>query len=275
MEGPRDALEVSAAGQHLEPRDDRHRHAGLTARLHVGEVVLVLEEHLGDDVLGAGLHLLQGAADVGLEVGRLEVLLGIAGAPHAELGRRRVQVLVEVLALVHALDLADQIGRVDVASAPVAERLPVALVVAADGQDVVDAQEAELDEEVLGLLLGEAMAEDVGDRVDLVLVLNQRADTEGARPLALDVPLDSVRGLLVDDLRRMAGDVDEGRRVLLQIVHQREDVAHVVSPLRRDDLEADGRARRPGEMFGDLHRSSPDCHERGAPATKRTARQPC
>jgi hypothetical protein len=90
------------------------------------------------------------------------VLLGIAAHADAEVGRRGVeQVGGEVAPAVHVGHLAHQVDGVLVGGLAVAQRLLVAALVAAHGQHVVDAQVAELDQEVLGLLAREALAEHV------------------------------------------------------------------------------------------------------------------
>ena len=52
----------------------------------VAEVVedLVVEEHLGHYIVGPGVHLALQHLDVVLEVGSLEMLLGIGAYPYAE-----------------------------------------------------------------------------------------------------------------------------------------------------------------------------------------------
>ena len=166
------------------------------------------------------------------------------------------QRVLEVPAGVHRRDLLDQVERVAVRAAAVAQRFLVAAVVAAHGEHVVDAEVLELDQEVLGLLAGEALAQDVGHGVEVVLVLDQRAEAERARALALDPALDPLRGLLVDHLRRVAGDVDERRPVDDELVDQRQEIAYVAAPERRDDLEADQRAVGAREVLGDFHRGA-------------------
>ena len=98
------------------------------------------------------------------------------------------------------------------------------------------------------------MTEDVGNGVDLVLVLDQRAQPQGAGPLALDALLDAaVGGLVVLDLRRVARDVDERRIELDQIVDQRQQVPDVLAAQRRNDLETDQRPLGAVQVLGDSH----------------------
>jgi hypothetical protein len=218
VERPRNADEVFLAGQYFEAGNDRHFDACRAARIDVREVVLILEKHLRDDVLGAGVHFCLRVTDVCGKVGRLEVLLRVAGAAHAELHGRRVEVGVEEVALVHGGDLRDEITGVAVSCFAVPQWLLVALVVAANGQDVIDAKVAKLDEEVLRLLLGKPLAKNVRYGVDVVLVLDQRAHAKGAGALTFDRPLNAVRRLFVDNFGRMARDVDERRTMLHQVV---------------------------------------------------------
>ncbi len=269
VERARDALELTTRRQDLETRNDGHVDARRTTRFDVAEVVAVIEKHLRHDVLGARIDLLFGAADVRFDVRRLEVLLGVARATHAKLGGRSVEVRVEILALVHGRDLFDQVFGVGVARATAGERLAVSAVIAADCEDVVDAQVAQLDEEVLGLLLREPVAEHVGNGVNVVLVLDQGADTKCSGSLALDRALNALGCFVVHHLSRMAGDVDEGRVVLHQIVDHRHQVADVAAALGRDELETDERALCLGEVFSDLHDPGGSIAPSSDPATRR------
>ena len=71
--------------------------------------------------------------------------------------------------------------------------------------------------------------------------------------LRLTPPLDALRRLLVDDLRRVAGDVDERRVVLHQVVDQHEQTLHVAAAHGRDDLEADQGLLGVRQVIGDFH----------------------
>src|SRR5665648_1018513 len=62
-----------------EPRHDRDGDAGGADAVEIAEIDLVIEEELGDGARGAGVDLRLQHVDIGLDGGRLRVLLGIAG----------------------------------------------------------------------------------------------------------------------------------------------------------------------------------------------------
>ena len=161
--------------------------------------------------------------------------------------------------------------RVAVRGLAVAQRLDVARVVAAHRQHVLDAEVAQLDQRVLGLLAREAVAQDVRHGVDVVLVLDQRADAERARPLALDLALDRALVLLVHHLGGVAGDVDERRMERHQVVDQLEQAAQRAAALRRDDLVRDQGPRGPRQVLDDLHSS---CWRYTRPSSTEPSREP-
>ena len=83
-EGLRQQAYLAVAGERLEAWYYGHLDAGGAAL--VAEIVeaAVVEEHLGDDVVGPGVHLLLQHQDVVLEVRRFEVLLGVGSHSDAE-----------------------------------------------------------------------------------------------------------------------------------------------------------------------------------------------
>ena len=110
MERLWDRGQVAPAAHRLDPRDDRHRNIRLSALFDKAEVDLVVEEHLRDDVVGTRVDLLLEHGDVELKVGRLAVLLGVAGDPDAEVGLLRIlQSRVEVVSCIEVNDLADEL----------------------------------------------------------------------------------------------------------------------------------------------------------------------
>src|SRR5690606_36491328 len=153
-----------------------------------------------------------------------EVLLWVAGYAHAEVRGLTVDELLEEDSAVHVLDLAHEVEGAGVDGAAMIERIGVALVVSAQRQQVLDAKIVDIDERVLGLLAREAVAEQVRDGVDPVAVLGGGAQADRAGPLALDVPADgAVRHLLVVDLGRVPGHVDERRLEGEQLLDDLED----------------------------------------------------
>ena len=251
VEVARDVGQQALAADHLQARDDRRLDAGGAAAFHELEVGRVVEEHLRDDVVGARVDLGLQVLDVVGEAGRLEVLLGIGGHAHAEIAVLGVGQLVQVVAAVHVLDLAHDVDGVLVARAA-ADLLPVGRV-AAHRQDVVDAQERQLDQRVLGLLLGEAVAEQMRDRLHVVAVLQRGAEAEGAGPLARDVPLVGLPvELLEPGVGGVVGHVDEERLEGDQLIHELGHVVDAHAALGRRQLEAEEGVAARGQRLADF-----------------------
>ena len=137
------------------------------------------------------------------------MLLGVAGHADAETGRERILQLIDVLAAVQLGDLLDQLAGVLVA---VLFRDIARLArgrVAAQGQDVLDAQEMQVDQRVFRLVAVEAAADQVRHRLDPEAVLDGAADADGAGFLAPRPAGDDAVLFLVDHVRLVVGDVDE------------------------------------------------------------------
>ena len=85
----------------LQAGDDGNGDASLSAEVNKAEELLVVEEHLRDDIVGPCLHLLLEALDVAFQVGCLEVFLGISSHTDAEVGGkslfdRRVEICATI-----------------------------------------------------------------------------------------------------------------------------------------------------------------------------------
>ena len=113
-----------------------------------GEVVVVVEEELGDEEVGAVVHLEPGVLEVALEAHGLGVALGVTGGGDAE--------------VVVGMDVANEVG--GVAEAPLSshEVLLAAGRVAAKGDDVLDARFFEALQDAVELIDGLADAGEVG-----------------------------------------------------------------------------------------------------------------
>ena len=81
------AAQVREAHDRHDARHDRHRDAGGARALDEAEVVLVVEEELRDQELGAGVDLAPQVREIGRRARRFGVHLRVAGAADAE--RRR------------------------------------------------------------------------------------------------------------------------------------------------------------------------------------------
>ncbi len=227
VEVPRQVGEMPFVVEELEAGDDRHGDPGLPAPPLEIEERRVVEEHLGHDVVRPGIHLVFQALDVGLQIGRLEVLLGIGSHADAHVDRRAAVQVFQVPPRAQVPELTHQVDRVTVARAVRSGRQRVHRRVPAHRQHVLDAEVVQFDDRVLGLFLGEAVAEEVRDGVDAPPGLDDPADAERARPLLAHPPHDApVRLLLEGRFRRMAGDVDERRRDGRDLLHHLHDVQH-------------------------------------------------
>ena len=86
MERARQEVNLSLTGDGLESRNDGNGDARFAQTIDKAEVLLVVEEHLGDDIVSTRLHLLLQVLDIDIEIGRLEMFLRISRHTHAEIG---------------------------------------------------------------------------------------------------------------------------------------------------------------------------------------------
>ena len=242
MENLRQHGEVTGFGNHFQPGNDGNRNADLPAFAFKIEKVLVVEKHLGYDVVGTGLHLLFKPHKVPVHVRGLDVLLGITAHADAKIGFGRFQHVFQIHALVHPADLTNQIYRVFVGFPVFMMRLGGTGIVAAYGQHILDAQIVQLDQRVFGLLAGKTLADDVGNRLHVIPVLDRRAETYRTGTLPFDVPLHTaIAEFLIVGLRRVGGHINEGRIELHHLVERFEHGLYGTAPFRGDDLKGDQR----------------------------------
>ncbi len=227
----RDASELVSLGDGFQARHDGHFNTDTTAGVHVFEVLLVVEEHLGNDVMSAGLHLHFGVVEVGIEVGGFEVFFRIACDADAEIGLFSIDNIgVEVDAFVHVGNLAHEVEGIGMALFVWHKTLFKSAGIAAQGEDVVDAQEVEVNEGVFGFVFGEATADEVRDSVHFVAVHDGSADAYGARALS-DGGFFVVAGgaHFVDVLFAVIGNINEGRLKLHEAIQGVEDGLHAAA----------------------------------------------
>ena len=213
-----------------DARDDRDRDPGGPDLLQVAQVDLVLEEELGDRLIGAGIDLGLQGVDVGVQRGRLGMLLGV--------GRDRDLEVADPLDPLHQFGgrgVAFRMGPVGVADALGR--------VAAQGHDVAHARVP------VGL----------HHRVDLVAGGVHAGEVGGGLEAGLaDHPGDRVVGALAGRAAGPVGHRDEARlerREALDGVP--EDLLHLVG-LRREELDRDADrvvAVAAGAVGGAAHRS--------------------
>ena len=96
------ALDGAHLGHRHDAGQDRHVAAGRGDPVAQPQVVVGVEEHLGDREVGAGPALADEVLGVGLDVGRARVLVRERGHPDAEVARLADQP-DQILGVAHAL----------------------------------------------------------------------------------------------------------------------------------------------------------------------------
>ena len=251
-EGAGQDLQVLGRRDRLDARDDRYRDARFAAALHEIEVLAVVEEHLGHDVVGSRIDLLLEVLEVALGVRRLEMLFGIARHAYRELGVvALLDFAVDKFSPVHGLDLAHQVGGVGVSLGVGDEAGFVLPLVAPQRQHVVQPQEIHVDQRILDVVFRPAAADQVGNHLHVVLAPDRGRDADRARTAAHDVPLAaSVGADVLFEGFAVEGDVDVGRVEIHQRVDGSEDAARTVPLQGREQLEGEtGRARSDGALY--------------------------
>lgn len=250
----RKCFELTGRTQDLKTGDDRNVDARRTAGVDVAEVLFVVEEHLGHDVLGSRIDLFLKVLDVDFERGGLEMFFGVPGNADAVVERLRALEVFEEFAALHVTDLLNEVAGVLIFGAVFSRGFLIVRGIAAQGEGVVNAQKVHLDERVFGLFAREAQTENVRDGVDAKAILDDAANAERARALAKCFALDrAVMLFAVMRARRVRGDVDPRRLKRLQFFDDVDDVFNAAAPGRRNDFVAVKGATGFGEMFGHVH----------------------
>jgi hypothetical protein len=221
------ALKHAQTSDRHDPRDDRHVAALCRDPVPEPEVVLGVEEHLGDGEVGARPALLHEMLGIGLLVGRARVPLWERGDADGEVARGLEQ-LDELPRVGEALRMGNP-GRIWVAGRVAAQREDVAhanVGVAAD--DVAQLRDRVVDR-------GE-----VGHRVQLGLLGNRAGHLDGALARGPACPV------------RYG---DERRLELLDATHGAPELPLTLVGLRREELERERPARL--EHVGDARRVLP------------------
>ena len=230
-EDAREDRQLVAEDDRLDAGDDGDGDALGAATLDEGEVFRVVEEHLGNEVVGAVADFFLEIEDVGIHVRGLLVFLGIAG--HA-VGEGSLDALharaVEEETLVEAVHLLLEVGRMVVIKLRFLFDLE-GLDVSAEEEEVVDAEEVEVDQRILRLVLGETLADDVGDGGDAVFILNGGGDGDGAGAFADIHLLEAAVGhAFINVFAVMGGDVDVFRVEFPEFVNHVIDFLYAISP---------------------------------------------
>ena len=236
--------------------DDGNVDAGVPTEFDKAEEAVVVEEHLGDDVVGSGLHLLLEVMYVALQVGGLEVLLGIGCHADAEVGGKSVlHRRVEVLAAIQVADHADEFRAVGEAVGFGCEVLLAGQSVAAKSHDVIDAQEVEVQQFALDVARRGAAADDVRHDFQLGVAAHDGCH-DGHRAGSLGQRHAGVGAVAVGDVFHfvaVAGDVDEGRLELHQRVEALIEAACVAALQGRNEFEAGEGTLAAAEDVDDFH----------------------
>ena len=210
--------ELLLVGERLEAGHDRDRDAMIIALLNETEVVIVVEEHLGSDIVAAEVYFALEVEDVGVHVWRLEVLLRVAGNADAEVCLSTVDdVFFHVAAIIEVYYLAYEVFGIAVTMDIGGKELLTYSSIATECEDVLDAQEVEVDKGVLGLCLAEAAADEVRDSLNLVFIHKRSTNAHGAGALADLHPLQAaIFAGLEYLLRTVIGNIYECRVELHQ-----------------------------------------------------------
>ena len=257
LEGLGDDAQLAGSLQGLDARDDGDGDAFGTGTLDEAEVLVVVVEELCHGILGTRLHLLFQPVEVHIHVGRLLVLLGVAGYAIGEglAGLLDGGTVAEV-ALVEAVDLCLQLHCMAIAIRCGGKHGLVLGLVAPQEQQVGDAEELEVEQYILRLLTGEATAQDVGHDGDVVPVLDgcRHGDSAGATAQRHLVEYAFGR-LLVYIFAAVGGDVDVFGIKLTQLVDGAEQAVDACPLEWRQHLEGECRAGLIGDGVDDAHTS--------------------
>ncbi len=117
------------------------------------------------------------------------------------------------------------------------QRFFITAVIPLDRQNIINTEVLQFDHKILGLFAGETTAEDMRDRVNIVLILNQGANTQGSGPFAFDLPLNAAGRFFVNHFRRVAGDIDKWCFVSGKIINDSQQAFYIAPPFGRDDFE--------------------------------------
>ena len=230
--------ELPRVGDRLDAGDYRHVDADSPSPVHEFAERPRREDHLGDDVVGSRVHLCFQVTQVVGKVRRLVVLFRVPGNADAEVGCRRVVELLQVMTAVHSGNLGRQFR-----GEPMAGRLGNELLlprrrVATQDEQVLEAQVLQVNNRILGLVLVEPAADDVRHGLDLVPVVNGRADADRARVLApRNLPGQARTHVFVHNPLLVIGNGDERRFERQQLVDRGEQLGNRPPLFWRGDLD--------------------------------------
>ena len=168
---------LPGGGQRLQPGDDGNTDSSLAAFVPEGVEILVVEEHLGDDVVRAGIDFLLEVQYIRLDVRGLEMLLGIGSDSYAE-------ALLKLPFPFVAPYRFHKLGCVAETSRHSFETLLSCDAISPEGQDIANAHKAKV-LQLRPYLVGRiASADDVRHDFKLELFLDDAANSRLAHPPA-------------------------------------------------------------------------------------------
>ena len=145
VEASRKQVDLLLRRDGFESRNNRNGDASLSAKLNKREELLVVEEHLRHDIVCSGLDLLAKIQDVALQIGCLEVLLGITRHADAEVGGMSVgHCGVEILSAIQVANHLDEFRTVREAVGLGQEVLLSWQSVASQSHDVIESKEVKV-----------------------------------------------------------------------------------------------------------------------------------
>ncbi len=144
----------------------------------------------------------------------------VPGRTDAEIGFAAIlDIFFQVNAVAHVVYLPQQVYRIGMT---VSFRFKVGFVfgsIPAQHQHVVDTKKAQVDQGVFRIAFAEAAADQVGDRIHIVMILQGRTDSHRTRPLAhFHLFKSAVRLFLEHGFAAVVGHIDEGGLKLHQRV---------------------------------------------------------
>ena len=231
--------QLAQLGKRLDAGHDGDGNAHLAGFLNELEVLLVVKEQLRDGILRPQVLLLLQILHVALQVGRLFVLLGIAGHTEVELRTGMLdRCAVGKEALVEPDHLTDEVGGMGMTALGGCEACVLLSLVATQQHEVADAQKLQVQQLVLRLFNGGATADDVWLDGYVIAVLDGCGNSYGSWPAADALTLElAIVQLAIDVLGVVGSDIDEGRVQFGQFVNSGKQRLSAVALQRWQYLE--------------------------------------
>ena len=109
MERAWQQINLSLTGNRLQSRNDGYADTRIAYLINKTVILVVVEEHLCDNVVGTSLHLLLQIVDVCIEVGCFVVFFGLGCHTHAEICWKTVLYCgVKILSLIQVVNHSHQ-----------------------------------------------------------------------------------------------------------------------------------------------------------------------